>query len=339
MARNTNVPFKGRIQKRKTYHLQIITFGLQRAAGPYSRARKRHMQCSKQSPLFDHLVGAGEQRRRHFEAKRAGSRQIDDKFELGRLQDWQIGRLGPLEKAARIAAELAIYIRQARSIAHQPTDFRDLTLRICRGNPVNCGQLGQLDPPAREKRVVADKKRVGPLTHKASEHRLDFAASARVDDLDLQLHGASSRFCVSHGGLNSRRIGGIDQHSHTACCGYDLTQEFEPLCHQLSRQEIDAGHVATRPGQTGDKTNPDRVFRDDEGDGDRGGCRLSGEGRACGGRGDHGDIAANQFSRQRRQPIDLILAPIVFDRDILTLDIAGVLECLSENILNLLNRL
>ena len=42
MARNTNVPFKGRIQKRKTYHLQIITFGLQRAAGPYRRARSRH---------------------------------------------------------------------------------------------------------------------------------------------------------------------------------------------------------------------------------------------------------------------------------------------------------
>ena len=39
MARNTNVPFKGRIQKRKTHNLQIITFGLQRAAGPYRRAR------------------------------------------------------------------------------------------------------------------------------------------------------------------------------------------------------------------------------------------------------------------------------------------------------------
>ena len=34
MARSTNAPFKGRIQKRKTNHLQIITFGLQRAAGP-----------------------------------------------------------------------------------------------------------------------------------------------------------------------------------------------------------------------------------------------------------------------------------------------------------------
>jgi hypothetical protein len=36
MARNTNVPFKGRIQKRKTHDLEIITFGLQRAAGPLS---------------------------------------------------------------------------------------------------------------------------------------------------------------------------------------------------------------------------------------------------------------------------------------------------------------
>jgi hypothetical protein len=47
MARNTNVPFKGRIQKRKTNHLQIITFGLQRAAGPYSRAKTGLMHRSK----------------------------------------------------------------------------------------------------------------------------------------------------------------------------------------------------------------------------------------------------------------------------------------------------
>ena len=42
MARNRNVPFKGRIQKRKTCHLQIITFDLQRAAGPYRGAISRH---------------------------------------------------------------------------------------------------------------------------------------------------------------------------------------------------------------------------------------------------------------------------------------------------------
>ena len=39
MARSTNAPCKGRIQKRKTNHLQIITFGLQRTAGPYKSAK------------------------------------------------------------------------------------------------------------------------------------------------------------------------------------------------------------------------------------------------------------------------------------------------------------
>jgi hypothetical protein len=41
MARSTNTPLKGRIQKRKTNHLQIITFDFQRTAGPYKRAKKR----------------------------------------------------------------------------------------------------------------------------------------------------------------------------------------------------------------------------------------------------------------------------------------------------------
>ena len=60
MARNANVPFKGRIQKRKTYHLQIITFGLQRAAGPYNRVkmqkpRNEHMSASL--PPIDGVIG------------------------------------------------------------------------------------------------------------------------------------------------------------------------------------------------------------------------------------------------------------------------------------------
>ena len=39
MARSTNAPFKGRIQKRKTSRLQIIKFSLQRTAGPYKGAK------------------------------------------------------------------------------------------------------------------------------------------------------------------------------------------------------------------------------------------------------------------------------------------------------------
>jgi len=57
MARNRNVPFKGRIQKRKTYHLQIITFGLQRAAGPYRRAMYGRRPRCKENLTFSEAFG------------------------------------------------------------------------------------------------------------------------------------------------------------------------------------------------------------------------------------------------------------------------------------------
>ena len=47
-------------------------------------------------------------------------------------------------------------------------------------------------------------------------------------------------------------------------------------------------------------------------------------------RGDHGDLSANQFGRQRRQSIGLIFGPAVFNRHVLALDIAGVFETLAK---------
>ncbi len=44
----------------------------------------------------DHLVGLGEQRGRHGEAKRLGGLAVDDQFELGRLLDGEVGGLSAL---------------------------------------------------------------------------------------------------------------------------------------------------------------------------------------------------------------------------------------------------
>jgi hypothetical protein len=47
------------------------------------------------APLFDHLVGAGEQSRRHFEAERLRSLEIDGEFEADRLIDWNFAGIFP----------------------------------------------------------------------------------------------------------------------------------------------------------------------------------------------------------------------------------------------------
>ena len=57
-----------------------------------AKCQSRHFALRQNSVLFDHLVGAGEQRRRDFEAKRPRCGQIDDEFKPGRLLNRDIGR-------------------------------------------------------------------------------------------------------------------------------------------------------------------------------------------------------------------------------------------------------
>ena len=107
-------------------------------------------------------------------------------------------------------------------------------------------------------------------------------------------------------------------------------QEPQPLGHHLRDEKIDAGRVAARPGEAGDKTKLDRVIADAEDDRDRR-CRSFGRERGhVAGRGDDGHLSADQISHQRRQAIVLALQPVVLDRHVLALDVAGFAEAFAE---------
>ena len=60
------------------------------------------------SRLLHHLVGAGEQRRRHGQAKRLGGLQVDHKLVLSRCLHRQVGWLLALEDAVHVAGCAAI---------------------------------------------------------------------------------------------------------------------------------------------------------------------------------------------------------------------------------------
>ena len=86
--------------------------------------------------LFDHLVGAGEQRRRDFEAERPGRLQVYDELELGGLNDRKSAGLAPLGDVTGVNAGQPIRFRCGlvdNSPGHRPPRTRG-----CRRMPEAC---------------------------------------------------------------------------------------------------------------------------------------------------------------------------------------------------------
>src|SRR5215475_14201693 len=127
------------------------------------------------------------------------------------------------------------------------------------------------------------------------------------------------------------RIVRVEEHADQSCCWNEIVQEPDPLCLNSRQQKIYPCRVAAWPVEAGDEAELDRVVAGTEDDRNGRGCCFGSERRLrapC--RGDDGDVTVNQIGRERRQPIELVLRPAKFDRDVVAVDEPGFLQAVTE---------
>ena len=154
-----------------------------------------------------------------------------------------------------------------------------------------CRQLGQLHAPGVQEGRLSYEDGVRSIALDSGKSRINFAAGAGVENLNLQSNSPGSRLYGSQCGLGIRHVGGIDQHGNALGPRHQLTQKLQSFRGQFGIEKINACQVSARTRETCDQTKSDWVFASEKENRNSRCCRFS---RQCG-------IASSACDDRRRR--------------------------------------